>query len=383
MPEKSDRKPPGGGSRARRILFRLVWVLVCAALLVGGYLGFKRSQDTSSTTANATKAIAVNVAKTRTVKVSDELQFVGSLSPQRSVWVSPFVSGHVVAIKFEDGQKVEAGDLLYQLDDRQARAELASAQSKLDLDRSKLKRDTALQKRGLLPTETLELARAQVRQSENTLSIKKINLDLLTIKAPFGGILGRHKANIGQYVSPGDHLVELTDFDHFQAEFKAPERYLQDIAPNAGVTFSSTALPHQTFAGEVSFIDPSINPSTRSFAVRATISNADNLLRAGLFGQVVLKIGKPRETLMVPTTAVVYQLAGTYVFKNVKGVARQTVVETGVRRGDMVEITSGLSGGDSVVTSGQFRLRDGTPIDGSPMSSAKTSPNPTRAAKRS
>lgn len=368
-------------SRRRRMVLRVVWFTIWSALVVGGYVWFKQLYQVPSV-APPPKAIAVNVAETQSIKFTTELAFVGSLSPARSVWVSPFVSGHVVGILFKDGQKVSKGDVLYQLDDRAARAELASAQSQLNLDRSRLERDTALQRSGLLPTETLESTQAKVGQSENTLAIKTLDLDLLTIKAPFSGHLGEHQANVGQYVSPGDHLVQLTDLHEFLVDFKVPERYLESIVRGANVSFTSSALTGQAFNGQVSFIDPSIDPATRTFLVKGTIENAENELRTGLFGQVVLDVGEPHDVLAVPAVAIVHQLTGAYVFKDVDGVARQTEVEIGDRRGDLIVITSGLSQGDLVVTSGQFRLRDGTLIDGTPTQPA-TSQTPTKAAKRS
>lgn len=373
MPPVAD-DPPSGGSRGpgagaspdvprgRRALFRIVWIVACLAIGAGGYLALEHVGRRTSTAGAEAKPIAVEVVAARQTTLDSVLPFVGSLASVRRIWVSPVVSGHIAEITFQDGQSVQAGDVLFRLDDRVAQAELSSAKAQLELDASRLDRDVKLQRSGLIPTESLETSRAQAGQSQNDVDIKTLNLQLLTIKAPFVGVLGRGLVDAGQYVNPGDQLVQLTDLTRFTADFQVPERYVGRIAAGAAVTFSSPAVPDQSFQGSVTFIDAAIDSGTRSVLVRATIENAGDRLRPGMFGRVVLQAGPPRQALAVPEAALVYQLTGTYVFLAQDNVARRRTVTAGIRQAGLVEIVQGLAAGDLVVTVGQSQLRDGMPV---------------------
>lgn len=339
----------------------LVVVLVCAGLLGGTVYHFDPFHKAADTTP-APPPIPVTAVTATTSKVQDQLTLVGSLIASQKITISPYASGHVTEILVPDGASVAAGTPLYQLDDRTAQAELALADGKLALQTAKLQRDRSLQRDGFMAQVSVGSTAADVAEAEVDRRMKHVSLDLLTIKAPFAGELGQHKVALGQYVSPGDAMVDLVDQDSIAADFRVPERRLADVRDGAGITFQSEALGEQTFAGKVSFVGSAIDPATRTFAVVAALDNTDRALRPGLFGRVELAIGPPREAIVLPESTLIAQLAGASVYKVVDGRAKLTRVETGTRTPMGVEITKGLVAGDQVVASGQFRLRDGDAV---------------------
>jgi RND family efflux transporter MFP subunit len=339
----------------------LTIIVVCAGLLAGAAYRFNPFHKATNAPPPA-PPIAVTAVMAATSKVQDQLTFVGSLIASQRITISPYTSGHVTEILVPDGASVVAGSPLYRLDDRTARAELALADGKLALKAAKLERDRSLQRDGFLAQVSLGSTAADVAEAEVDRGVKHVNLDLLTIKAPFAGEIGRHKVTLGQYVSPGDAMVDLVAQDSIAVDFHVPERRLAQVRQGAAIGFQSDALGDKAFAGAVSFIAGTVDPKTRTFAVLATIDNKDRVLRPGLFGRVDLAVGAPREAIVLPESALIQQLTGASVYRVVDGRAKLTPVETGTRTAAGVEITQGLAAGDQVIASGQFRLREGNAV---------------------
>ncbi|WP_191060023.1 efflux RND transporter periplasmic adaptor subunit [Geminicoccus harenae] len=356
--------PQASAERGPRLSWKgwLFIVLLCLGMAGAAFYRFDPLRQSAATTPVVAPPVSVTAAEARTQTVQPELTFVASLTALRRITVSPYTSGHIVEILVPDGAEVTAGQAIYRLDDRSAQAELALAKGRVEQNRAKLERDRTLQREGFLAQVSLAASRADLAEAEVDAQLKQLNLDLLTIKAPFTGRLERHQVALGQYVTPGTAMIDLVDPDEVAADFHVPERQLARIRPGAAVSFRSSATS-QSFTGTVSFISSVIDPETRSFALRARLDDAgEQLLLPGLFGSLTLATGTPREAVVVPETALVQRLTSAEVYKVVDGKARLVPVETGIRGPAGVEITRGLSAGDQVVTSGQFRLRDGDAV---------------------
>ena len=305
-------------------LTKVVAIAVLAAA-VGGALWYLRldagaEQATLSAAAREDSApTAVEVAEVEVGPVLDAVTVTGSLRSDEDAIISAEIAGRISGIHFEEGQPVEPGDLLFTLDDAIYRAELATAEANL----------------------------------------ARTRLDKTRITAPFGGVVGLRQVSVGEYVTPGQDLVNLEDIDPIKVDFPVPERYLSAVAVGQGIEVIVEAWPDRTFEGEVYAIDPQINAAGRSIAIRATIDNQERLLRPGLFAAVRLIIQQREEALLVPEQAVFAQGERQYVYVVNDGTARLTEVRLGGRRVGQVEITSGLEAGDVVVTAGHMKLRDG------------------------
>ncbi len=379
MPRKAVAGVPPGpaagldrAARARRGLPPVAWLVLLAVLgaaLAGGYLRFGPAWRDGPAVAQAPPPpVAVATGVAGTTELADQAVFTGSLQAAARVAVSAYTAGHVTAILFREGQQVESGTVLVRLDDRVARAQLDSAQSRLALKESALQRDATLRHEGFVPQTSLETSEADVAQARTEVAARQADLDLLTLRAPFAGTLGERQVEVGQYVTPGQTLVELIDLTRMTAEFRVPERTLASVHPGARVAFGTDAFADRTFAGEVRFIAPQIDPKTRSFLVRAELQVPGRELLPGMFGRVELEVGAPRPLLTVPEAALVRELTGSFVYRVEDGKARLTPVETGVTREGKVEIRGGLKAGDRIVVTGQFKLKDGDPVTEVPPS---------------
>jgi membrane fusion protein (multidrug efflux system) len=205
-------------------------------------------------------------------------------------------------------------------------------------------------------------AQAQLAIDHAEVDLARARLDKTRIAAPFAGVVGLREVSVGNYVSPGQDLVNLEDIDPIKVDFPVPERALSAVEVGQPIEVTVDAWPGRTFEGEVYAIDPQINAQGRSIAIRATIDNPESLLRPGLFATVRLITARREQAVLVPEQAIFAQQGKPYVYKVVDGVARLTEVQLGGRRVGQAEIVSGLAAGDVVVTAGQIKLRDGAAV---------------------
>ncbi|HSH42781.1 MAG TPA: efflux RND transporter periplasmic adaptor subunit, partial [Arenicellales bacterium] len=204
------------------------------------------------------------------------------------------------------------------------------------------------------------LARLESARAAEQLS--QARLDKTDVAAPFAGILGLRRVSPGDYVTPGQDLVNLEDIDPIKVDFRIPERFLSSLAAGQTIRVRVDAFPDRAFDGEVYAIDPQIDPGGRSIAIRARIDNADRVLRPGLFARVRLIVAERPESLVVPEQAIVPRGEQRYVFRVVDDQAVLTEVRLGQRQAGDVEVLDGLDDGDIVVTAGQLKIRDGSAV---------------------
>lgn len=300
------------------------------------------------------------VAKTSSLQRS--IQAVGTLISNESVVISPEISGRITEILFEEGQEVKKGDILVKLDDSIYKAELAKSQASLVLSKANYGRAQTLFKQqtgtGRAKDETL----AQMNTDTASVDLAKAQLDKTLIKAPFDGIVGLRQISMGNYVTPGQALVNFESIDPLKVDFRVAEIYLSQISPGQKINVSVDAFPGKQFEGEVYAVDPRIDSSGRTVVMRAKLPNAEMQLRPGLFARVSLVIGEQNSAILLPEEAMVPQGTEQFVYKVIDGKAVMTKVKTGQRRAGQVEITEGLKAGDEVITAGQMKIRPDAPV---------------------
>jgi membrane fusion protein (multidrug efflux system) len=192
--------------------------------------------------------------------------------------------------------------------------------------------------------------------------LARVQMEKTRIVAPFSGIVGLRHVSVGEYITAGLALVNLEAIDPVKADFRVPEKFLPAIKVGQAIRIRVDAFPGETFNGKVYAIDPRIDVAGRSLLVRAKVPNADQRLRPGLFARVTVLLQLKEDALTIPEQAIVPQGDSQYVFKINDGKATLTKVSVGMRRSGQVEILDGLGVGDEVVTAGQLKLRDGTPV---------------------
>lgn len=293
------------------------------------------------------------------------LSTVGTLRADEAVVVRPEVSGRIVRVHFEDGQRVKAGEPIISLDDSVARADLLEAQANLENARRANERATDLGSRQLLSRSDVDSARAQLGVSEARVASARAQLEKTTIIAPFSGVLGLREASVGEVVSPGQALVNLVRLDPMEVDFSLPESELSRVAAGQAVRIEVDAFPGETFGGEVTAIDPVIDVNSRSARLRARIPNPEYRLRPGLFARVRLGVGDAAATaILVPEQALLQEGDTRFVYVVREGKSVKVPVTTGQRLPGRVAVTQGLSEGDVVITAGQAKpmFFEGAPV---------------------
>ena len=353
---------------------RMILMLVVLVAILGG-LGFAKFRQVEAAIAMGASFQPPPTAVT-TVVVKKEtwpstLSVIGTAAAIQGVTVSADLPGTIDKIHFESGQWVKEGDILVELDTRQERAQLASLEAQRDLAKVNYDRAQELVKAGVISRSEYDSATAQQKATEAQVGDTRAAIARKTIHAPFSGVLGIRQVSLGQYLAAGQAIVSLQSLSPIYVNFGVPQQETSKVIPGHVIRLTNNDLPGMTFTGRITALDSVISEQTRNIQVQSIVTNKDNKLRPGMFVQVELPVGKPREVVPLPASAINYAPYGDSVFvvtdmKDPKGNSyrgvRQQVVKIEGSRGDQVAITSGLNPGDEVVSSGVFRLRNGAPI---------------------
>ena len=368
---------PGGKPSLLRTLVALLIVLALAAGAAGAYWHFVMVPAAqSAAAAGGGRAgpggpVPVEVQPVRVGTAETTIDAVGSLASNESVVIRPEVAGRVTAINFQEGSLVPARTLLLELDNSVEHAELAQAEAQLALAQSNFERAKELRRNNVGTQRALDEAEAALRTGQAQVELARAQLDKRILVAPFAGTTGLRKVSPGEFVTAGTAIVNLEQLDPLKVDFMVPEIFLPAVAHGQRIALTIDAFPGSAFVGTVKAIDPLIDKGGRSIVVRAEIGNGDGALRPGLFVRVRLTLAERENALFVPEQAIQPQGERSFVFKVASGadgkpVAKLTQVELGARRQGEVEVRGGLAAGDSVVTAGLLKVRDGVPIKPEP-----------------
>jgi len=382
---------------------RMIIMLIVAGVIVGGvvwFQGFKNSMIAKAIKGQSNPPQTVSTMVAEVSRWQPTVQALGNLRASQQSNLSAQIGGIVTAIHFESGQKVRAGQLLVQIDDAPQRAQLAQLQAQLGqvqaqlaLARINLQRDEAQFKVQAVSQAVVDTDRANVASFESQLkalgeqiNAQKAVIAQASIRAPFSGVLGIRQIDLGQYLAPGATAVTLQQLDPMDIDFTVPQSQIDLIQTGMRAQVQSNAAPDKTFAAKIIAIEPQIDPATRNLKVRARIANPNGALLPGVFATVRIDDGQPRDYLTLPNAAVAYNPYGATVFvvkdegKGADGkpklVAEQRFITTGPTRGDQVAVLSGLKAGETVVTAGQLKLRNGVPLLINNSVQPANSPNP-------
>jgi len=305
----------------------------------------------------------VEVAKVAVREVVDDVSAVGTLVSNGSVILRPEVAGRVAAVRFRDGVAVHKGDVLVELDAAVQSAEVRQAQAELSLAEANANRVEDLFARQFVSGSARDEAISRLEVARANTALTQARLERTRIRAPFDGIVGIRKVNVGDYVREGDALINIEDIAVLKLDFRLPERYLARLRPGQELEVTSDVVPNVIFPAEVEAIDPLVDAEGRAVLLRARLANDEGRLRPGVFARVRLIVERRDNVMLIPEAALIPMPGQTqHVFRVVDGVAHQVGVKIGMRRAAEIEIVEGLEPGDTVVAAGQFKLRDGTPV---------------------
>lgn len=308
-------------------------------------------------------AMPVIAARVQRKPLEERLPLVGSLQPKEDIRVLSEADARIEKIGFQPGETVEAGHVLFELDSRRQQAMLAEGEARLALAQSELKRGEELLASKTIPEQEIERLRAAALAAEAQVKLLKAELEDLTIKAPFRGAVSDRQVSVGQFVRRGDELVLLIQTDPLELVFQVPERYVGQIRLGQQIQLGIVAFPDETFAGEVGYVSPKLDETSRTLLVKVFLKNADGRLRAGMFGSVDLTFRAKDDALILPQTAVLNDADQIYVVAvDAENKAAFKPVKTGLQLAGQVEIVEGLAEGDIVVVEGYQKLGPGSPV---------------------
>ncbi len=306
--------------------------------------------------------VGVAVAPVRTGAVVDRTESVGTVRARNAVTITAKVGGIVTNIRFEEGQRVAAGDQLVDLEAAALRAELDQARAQYDDARSQAARARQLQPGQSIAAQRLETLEAQARQAEGRVRQTAARLEEARIAAPFAGRVGLRQVSVGALVQPGTVVTTLDDIAKVRVEFSVPEVFLARVRVGSTVTARSAAFGDRAFTGTVSVIDTRIDTTTRTVRVISEFDNADEALKPGLFMTVELVLATRANAMLIPEEAIDPLGDRSFVYVIRDNRARRIEVRLGQRLRGEVEVLSGVEAGEPVVVRGIQRLRNDAPV---------------------
>jgi len=366
----------------RRRMLIMLGVVLLIVLLLGGYKAFSIYQQIQVfSTPKPPVSVAVATAAEQPWQL--RLPSVGTLKALQGVNLSLEVAGTVKDVQFESGQKVRAGQPLVQLDSAVESALLETAQADLGLAQLDYGRGSQLVGSQAISKGEFDRLSAQLQKNKATVNQLKASLAKKHIVAPFSGTIGIRQVDVGDYLASGTVIATLQDISSLYVDFYIPEHAVPKVALGQAVQVEVSAYPGEQFPGSVSAINPKVENSTRNVLVRATLANPNGKLLPGMFTSLDVLLPNPAPQIVVPEGAITYTLYGNSVYavaekktdggeveKDASGkpvlIAERRFVETGERRGGLVLLTKGLNAGEQVVSAGQLKLDNGTPIAISP-----------------
>ena len=372
-------------------LGRRMTIMLCGVfLLLGLIFGFNQLKTFMIKHFIAGMGLPPATVSTMVVEATawqPKLSSVGNVRAFRGVDLSTEIGGLVQTVPIKSGMDVKEGDLLIKLNDASDVAQLNSLKAQADLAKVINERDRqqlAIQaiSKNVFDTSKADAKSKQAQVEQQTALVAKKNL-----KAPFSGRVGIVMINPGQFVNPGDKLLTLQTLDPIFVDFNLPQSNAEQIQVGQEIVVTTDAFKDASFTGKVTAVSPKVDTNTRNIQIEAQLANPDKKILPGMFANVNIKLGDEVKMLTLPQTAVTYNPYGSTVFiakptgkKDKQGKpafeAQQVFVTTGPTRGDQVAILKGVEEGATVVTSGQLKLKNGTPLIVNNKVLPSNSPNP-------
>lgn len=365
----------------RRRLIIVVAVVGGLLFLLVGFNVFKGIMIKKSMAGNAQPPQTVTSMVAHSSDWQPEISAVGSVRATRGVDVTTEVTGLVRELEFRSGEDAKRGQVLVRLNADADIATLHALEAAADLAATVYARDKMQFEAQAISQAQLDGDAADLKNKRAQAAAQAALVDKKIIRAPFDGRLGITTVNPGQYLNTGDKVVTLQQLDPVYVDFRLPQEQLAQVLPGLTIRLTLDAFPGESFTGKITAVDPLVDPGSRNFQAEATVANPAHRLLPGMFVRVAVLSGEQQHYLTLPQTAITYNPYGATVFlalKDEKGkrTAQQTFVTPGPRRGDQVAILKGIKEGDEVITSGQLKLKNGTPLDISTALQPSDSPNP-------
>ena len=353
-----------------RTAFRFVIVIILLGAVLGGIFGYKYYQfgQMQEQMSQPQPAALISATEATTESWTPAIKAVGSIEAVNGIGVANEVPGVIEEISFESGDTVKRGDVLVRLNAAIDEAAVRTRRAEAQLAEQEFKRIADLLPKRAVSQSQYDQAKANFDTAEARVNEDEARLNKKTIRAPFDGTLGIRMVDQGEYIATGTSIVEINMLDPIYVDYTLSEKDLPMVATGYPVVARVAAVPEHTFEGEVTAINTSVNPQTRTVRIRATLDNSENRLRPGMFATIQTRQPKDDQVVTVPRTAISYNTYGDFVFvveENDNGdlVVNRRTITTGETRDTRAAVLSGLKAGDTVVAKGLLRLRAGQKVE--------------------
>ncbi|MBX3302857.1 MAG: efflux RND transporter periplasmic adaptor subunit [Nitrospira sp.] len=327
-------------------------------------LGSWSTSESSSGVPEPEPLVMVEIAPVTVGSITESIQAVGTLEAIASITVRPEIAGVIHRIHFQDGQVVERAAPLLELDPEELQSQVnqATAEEKMMLVTYERLKQLNDRQEVIVPVQQIDEAKMAWHAAAANSLLYATRLKKTIIRAPFSGTLGLRRVSVGDYVQPGQAIVNLEDLSTLHVDFKVAEVWLSRLHVGQKLMVMTEAFPNTPFEGQVTAIDPRVDATNRTVAVRAAIPNPTGTLRPGLFVTVRLTVGEDAHALLIPEEAGFLRQDKTMVFRVEEHAARLREVTLGARERGMVHVRAGLNEGDAVVRTGIHKLHDGNRV---------------------
>ncbi|MDP9077986.1 MAG: efflux RND transporter periplasmic adaptor subunit [Bacteroidota bacterium] len=346
----------------------IIWIAL--ALLIG-FLVYNKffsekgkeamAQNASKTGKKKNGPVPVNIMIVKDTAVDNTIDITGTLDANEKVNLISETAGNITGIYFTEGTYVKKGQLLVKVYNQDLVASLKQNDYSVALAKQNEYRNGILLQKEAISQQEYDTSLTSLNTLKAQSDVLKAQIAKTEIRAPFSGTIGLRNISPGGYLSPSTAIASLVNIDPAKVTFSVPERYLQLIKQGTKISFGVESS-RNNFSAVVYAIEPAIDLSTRTITVRARAANPDNLLKAGAFAKINLKLDQIPKTIMVPTQCVIPDLKDNKVFVYHNGIAESKTVTTDLRTDTRIEITSGLKAGDSLVVSGLIQIRNKVPL---------------------
>ncbi len=310
------------------------------------------------TSSNKNKQLYIDAIILDYCILSDDIISIGTTIPDEIVDLTFETSGKIIAIYFKEGTYVNKGDLLAKINDAPLQAELKKLEAELPLANSRVYRQATLLEKDAISQEAYDIVSTDLLKLQASIDLVKTQISLTEMRAPFSGTIGLRNVSVGAYASPGVSLANLTKTRPIKIDFSYPERYSNAIKKGTSILFSVDGISEK-FEAEIYAVDPNIDSEIKTQTARAIFNNKTGALNPGRFVNVHINLDKKEDAIAVPSHAMISEVGNDLVYRYKNGIAEAVKVEIGMRTESKVEILSGLSVGDTIITTGMMQMRHG------------------------
>lgn len=348
---------------SKKITFFLISLLLIVVALVSYrlFINGKKNDKNNLVGGGGKNSTSVFGIVAKDEVFADFLLLTGTIEANEIVEIRSEISGLIELVNFNEGSSVNSGELLIKINDSELRAQLSQVQTRSTLASENERRAKLLLEKEAISQEEYDIASAEYLTAKAQIELIQAQLRKTSVVAPFSGKIGLRNISKGSYITPADIIVQLVNTSKIKLQFSVPEKYATLVKVGEKISFEVQGMA-EVFSANIYAIEPLIDPASRTLTVRAITDNIGNKLIPGAFANVILPLQNINNALLIPTEALIPIQNGKKIFLLKDGKAKEILVETGSRTDSTILVTSGITIGDTVLTSGVMSLRDGSPV---------------------